>query len=353
MKKIYYLLLTFTVLLVSCQDIVTYEDKLNVEEVSTGAPEITKIAPVTDREGNITEGDIAQVILIQGKNLTPVKELSINGIKVAPNLIYAKVNEISTLIPRKLPTEETHKIILTTDWGTVEYDFNVEIPQLRIDGISYEYASAGDTVSILGDFFDVYEVTKETAEITFGGKEVEIIKAREDELRFIVPEDYDNVTKTPIVLTAPLIEPITLYMRNPGYSVYEEPVSYIGDFAAWSWNVSPSWVSYSITDPDIINNPQDYYFKFEMSTLLPINVVGLHFYVDTNKNILYSWNSMLEDNNGVEVNTKGKWITKSFSLTMFEGYEGLSQDCSFATLFSPSGAIKANITMKNFRIAKK
>lgn len=340
-------------LLSSCKDIVTYDEEMSRKEVSVGAPEIIMVSPVTDRELSIAEGEMAQVVIIQGKNLTPVKDLSFNGIKVELNTIYAKVNEVAALIPRKLPEVETNKIILTTDQGTAEYDFNVEIPKIRIDGISHEYASAEDTVSILGDFFDIWDVNAETAKITFGSKEVEILKATATELSFEIPSDYDNVSTIPIVVSAPKINPITLSLHNPGNPVYTDEISFVNQYGAWSWNTS-EYLKYNITDQDIIDNPQDYYFKYEISTELPINCTGIHFYIHFGPDHVFSWNNMILDNNGLELHTKGKWITKAFKLTDFSS-QPLALDFGvndFVVLFQPTSDINANFVMKNFRIAK-
>ncbi len=59
--------------------------------------------------------------------------------------------------------------MLTTDHGSVSFDFPIEIPQLRSDGFEFDYAPVGTLLNIIGDNFDLYGFTKDGTTVTFTG----------------------------------------------------------------------------------------------------------------------------------------------------------------------------------------
>lgn len=66
----------------SCSDVVNYNDDVNDIFASDGAPVINAIYAVDDTESALPleKGSLNQMIRIEGKNLSHVKELTFNGI---------------------------------------------------------------------------------------------------------------------------------------------------------------------------------------------------------------------------------------------------------------------------------
>ena len=76
-----------------------------------------------------------------------------------------------------------------SDQATVTTPVSVFIPDLRVDGMYNEFTPAGETMKVVGDFFDIYGITPESGKLFFGDKEMVITKATADTIYFQLPED--------------------------------------------------------------------------------------------------------------------------------------------------------------------
>ncbi len=357
MKKIHYLLFCFiAVIFASCENYVTYNDDYDDGTSSDGPPSIAKVSPVTDRKASLTYGELNQMIIIQGKNLSPVVSLLFNDVAVDMKTFYARSAEIVVPVPRIIPGNINNKITLTTELGTTTFDFPIEIPSVKIDGLSNEFAEPGDTINIMGDYFDLWEVTKESGTVKLNAQVLEIIEATATNIKIAIPENYDSNPADIFVSSPKLDNPVKILFHNSGNTIcLDNPTfSFVGNYPAWSWLTS-DYLKYTISDQDIIDHPENYYFKFEMLTNKPINVVGLHFYIAFGPDVVYSWNNMLIENGGVELYTNKKWATKSFSLLDFpntrDKFTTLGE-YDFVILFQPHDQIDSDFKFRNFRIAK-
>lgn len=75
-------------------------------------------------------------------------------------------------------------------------------------------------MKIVGDFFDLYEITTESGQLFFGDQEMDIIRAVQDTLYFNLPEDAIAGTKIKIV------SPIAGERLVPG-RYYEREICYV------------------------------------------------------------------------------------------------------------------------------
>lgn len=153
-----------------------------------GAPVITHVTTSTNRVTPITNGELNQWLIIIGRNLSGTRKVEFNDLVAEYKDIYSSDTLVSVQVPRKIPGTVNNKLTLTTDHGTVTYDFPIEIPQLKNTGFEFDYAAAGSTLTILGDNFDLYGFLKEGTTVTFtGGATAQLTEATATALKLTVP----------------------------------------------------------------------------------------------------------------------------------------------------------------------
>lgn len=126
---------------------------------------ITRISTVTDREQGLEVANLAQYIIVQGTGLDGVKSILVNDVPVDMSNAYTTANEITFPIPRVIPVEVNNLITLSTATESTTAPLSVFIPDLRVDGMYNEFTPAGGTMKIVGDFFDLYEITTESGQL--------------------------------------------------------------------------------------------------------------------------------------------------------------------------------------------
>lgn len=368
------------VIVVSCQDIVNYNDGWNFDETSNGVPEILNITPIEKSDSTITAGALTQMISINGKNLSGVSSILFNDVAVDLKSAYIKASHIVLPIPRVLPNNVTNKLEITTKLGKVSYDFVVKIPDLVISGLYNEYTLPGDTAEIVGDFFDLYKLTPEDGKIYLGSQELKIISATDKSIFFKVPSNAVNNQSIKLSSTySKLITPVSVsgMFRESGFKLidFENASSYngiwsganlitsgtnIGDpkplngkftrlqgsFGAWSWN-NFFGGGVNVDLQDLIDNKSKYTLKFEINTntKYPLNLGNLAFQVFGG---WYTWNPA----EGIAFNTYGKWKTVSFDLTKL-GAVPASGWNNVSLTYQPTEALSLDVSFANFRIVKK
>lgn len=318
------------------------EENINISCSDNGGTPVINQVKTWDRSSVITEGDYNQYIVIQGQNLCGVKSVKLNDLEIVIADIYATSTEVVFKIPRSAPDVVNDKVTLQTTGGTVEYDFHVNIPPIKISEVSNEYAPVGTEMLLLGQSFDYGGYMNGQGKIFFGTKEASVIKASLDSLIIIVPEGAEagDVIKgvdrhgTEFIYQYPYKDNTNMVVNYddkptanwgrvnyvgmdelPGpidgnYShVVERPVR--NGFAA------DQFVKGKLTyTEDMINNPGNYVIKFEVNTSIPVTVAGIRITGDNGTpSKFHAWNF----NSGSPLNTKGKWVTQSISLQSATG----------------------------------
>lgn len=367
------------VAMASCQDIVDFNDGYDDGLTSTGAPVIEKITTVSKEDSTIVGADMAQMISIYGKNLSGVKSMMFNDVEVDVKTIYAINSRIVLPVPRVLPQNVDNKLTLTTQLGTTIVDFSVVIPDLIVEGLYNEFSKPGDTVEIIGNNFDLYDVTDELGVVELNGQVLPIIAADATTVSVQIPEGTPDNSK--LKLSSPRVsDPIGIDFRNKGYTMlyYNEedggmwsgdafltdgtksgdPQSLygvpqfsrvVGSFGQWSWNV-PFGGGFNLYDLDIVKNPQDYEVRFEFLTSISKSLSFGNILVGD-----YSWNPGA---GGLAFNTYGQWKTMSFELKdvfkstdttpkPVEGWNG------YTFVYQPSDVANVDFSFCNLRIVKK
>ncbi|WP_320051898.1 glycan-binding surface protein [uncultured Acetobacteroides sp.] len=386
MKKLHIKYLLFfaliSAMMMSCDDIVTYNDGYDNGLTSTGAPTIAKISPVNSRESSITEGALAQMIVIQGENLSGVKSITINDVEVDLTEAYIKAKEIVLPIPRVLPTTVNNKLVVTTQKGVVSVDFKVVIPDLKLDGLYNDFVNPGDTARIEGDFFDLYKVDKANGSVTLGGNKIDIIDATGSEIRVKIPDNA--VPGSKIVISSPLVKtPLELKWRDTGIQLLNyadlggynwiwaganlitsgsnagDPKPLIGypsysrvvrsNVAAWDWFVIFGGNT-AVNDADVVAHPENYWFKFEINTKSssPLAIGNMIFQLNGGQ---YSWNPAA---GGISFNTYEKWRTVKLDLKTFMGDKTIENGRNpFNIIFLNTALFSCDLSLVNFRIVHK
>jgi hypothetical protein len=369
-------------MMMSCDDIVTYNDGYDNGLTSTGAPKIAKISPIDARESSITEGALAQMIVIQGENLSGVKSITINDVEVDLKEAYIKAKEIVLPIPRILPTAVNNKLVVTTQKGVASVDFTVMIPDLKLDGLYNDFVNPGDTARIEGDFFDLYKVDKANGSITLGGNKIDIIDATGSEIRVKIPDNA--VPGSKIVISSPLVKtPLELKWRDTGIQLLNysdlggynwiwaganlitsgsnagDPKPLIGypsytrvvrsNVAAWDWfNVFGG--NTAVNDADVVAHPENYWLKFEINTksASPLAIGNMIFQLNGGQ---YSWNPAA---GGISFNTYDKWKTVKLDLKTIMGDKTIENGRNpFNIIFQNTALFSCDFSLVNFRIVHK
>ena len=277
MKKIFrtkILMKCFAVMFLfgSCQDVVTYNDNYDDGMTSVGVPVIKAVYDSNDREMllPITNGNLEQMIVLEGSNLSNVKKVMFNDVELSPSLVYATASRAYLPIPRQIPLEVTDKLYYETALGKTTYDFSVSVPSVQVDGLYNEFALPGTSVQLKGKYFDLYGFGGETSTstISMNGMEVVVDSISDKYMSIIIPEGaQDNsvieinyigaggishVEKIPYRMTDAIIWDLSnpdshglwagrdLICTEAGESnpeiLYGPYFRVKGSYGAWSWN---------------------------------------------------------------------------------------------------------------------
>ncbi|MGQ1945716.1 glycan-binding surface protein [Geofilum sp. OHC36d9] len=354
----------------SCEDIVTYNDGYDDQLTSTGAPVIDSITYMPG-ETAIETASLDEMIAIYGSNLSNVESVLFNDVEADLKLIYAVNSRIVLPVPREFPEVVTNKITLKTKLGSTETDFMVSIPQLQVTGLYNEFATAGDTVKILGKNFDLYDISEESGVVKINDSQVPILESSAEYLIVKIPEGTPDAAI--ISVSSPSVDvPREISFRDKGFQILNfegtwgdtdlfktdgsntgDPVlpsgidamlRITGSFDAWSWNV-PYGGGFNFSDQEMSDNMDDYYFKFEMLTKSNKSLAIGNLIING-----YSWNPGA---GGVAFNTYNKWKTMTFELTDIFSALVVGDWNGFNIVFQPSDAVEPDFSVCNMRIVKK
>lgn len=339
------LMFAVTLTMISCQNVVTYNDGYDDGMTSAGAPSITAIYDAEDTEKTtpLTEGAFEDMIMVTGENLSSVKKIVLNDVEVATRDVYATAKAAYFPIPRIVPGEVNNKLYYETELGNTSIDFTVNIPEVSIIGLYNEFALPGSSVKVNGTFFDLYGFGGEnvSSTITMNGIALEVDSLTEQYMSVVIPEDAaDNSTIVFSWESAGGTKSVSVPYRNTVNMLWNldtpdaygfwagtelitaggsanEPTSLNGSYfringsyGAWSWN---NLLCGGCDFPaDAAANPSDYWFKFEVNS-----ASGNPFYDSASAGYLiqlnggqYVWNP----SSASSFNTYGNWCTVRLDL---------------------------------------
>ncbi len=168
---------------------VSCEDEPDKFELTDGVPTVRYVRSTAGADSLVTEAFVDNLVCLVGDNLTSIREMYFNDQKAVLNTSYITDHTLLVNIPRGIPEVETNKIyMINKDGVTTEFDFRVLVPGPSLQSMSFEYAKAGDEVTIYGNYF-VDDVNKPLT-ITFPGDVAvtEFKKIEQTAVTFIVPD---------------------------------------------------------------------------------------------------------------------------------------------------------------------
>lgn len=398
-----YLSITFllTVFFMACDDIVTYDDNYDDGTVSNGPPVISRISPVETPEKDTTEGSFNQMIIIHGENLSQVKSILFNDQAVDLKEVYAVATKIVVPIPGTVPNEITNKVVVTTAKGSTEYAFKISFPDLIINGFSFDFGNAGDTIVLQGDNLLLYDLTVESGEIKMNGNAATILSTTEKAVTLVVPDGItDNAT---VSVSSPRIkavlgdDPIELPYRDLGLRIVDISPAYLTNSSSSNFStdgtregdpaplfpgtcyarIRPTVAGYSTNIPiynypfdapssnamyaDMRANPSDYVIKYELliKTEFPITAPGDRIRMVINGFRATNDKEWIPALSGVAYHTHSKWTTISSDFAFYKNATGGSplfetgNKFTYAYIHGAGTVAPTDFSMTNLRFAKK
>lgn len=367
-----------TLVFIACSD----DDTKNRE---SGPLKFIKVTNTTDFETTLTAGALGNWIVLHGENMNTVKGININGIDCDMREVYVEQAKITLRVPRELPKEATDKItIVTADGATVEMDFPIALPELKVTGIENEFCFVADTMKINGANFDLYNIAKEKdAVAVIGSQEVKLYESFADYVSFIVPAgaepgdkvylkytDNDGVVQQ-MKVSGAFRDETGMQMDFENYGGWNggdwitdgskagDPLPCNGKFSHlvknssdWEWlEWTAVWTIEGAAPKEAWDNPEEWCVRFEILTKKSLTKKAIVFNGDASG---YRW----EPWQSVEFNTYGKWRTISIDMTDWGGGktsdEALKGNSNFILQLIPHGVAEdLDIAIDNIRIVKK
>lgn len=369
----------------SCSDIVDYNDGYTPawEKANSGAPQISAIYDISDAATPITQGELGQMIRIVGHNLNNATSITFNGVEADLSQCFFANDSAFVVIPSRPNFQGDGQLVYTTDRGSLSTAFPIPVPTLEVSAVENEFANAGQTVNILGKYFDIYEFgASETATVTVGGQAATVVNCGRDTLSVVIPQGTpDNSTITvawqgnqgnqtvqlPLRPTTHLLYPdlAAASINNGGFNYTIEDDAQLpttastlgranlhitGSYDAWSWNTID--LSANMIDAGISGSLDDYVLKMEVLT------ASAHPLTENSPlQFCFNWGSSYTwtPGDGSGLNTAGQWRTVSMPLAPM-ATNGISDAGSWQTLrivLQPHAAITADFHLANLRIEHK
>lgn len=148
-------------------------------------PEINSVYYLADRMEALESANYAEWILIKGAHLKTTKEVVFNTVAAADSLIYADDTSITVKIPVTLPDPTNNPITVTTEYGSVTYDFKILQPAPLFTSFLPIAGDPGDVITLQGNYFDGVEA------VLFGDKVAEVVSGTKTELKVKVPDGFE------------------------------------------------------------------------------------------------------------------------------------------------------------------
>ena len=183
--------------LVAAVSFTACQDEPDRYRLTDGKPTVYYIRPVKAAAADslLTSAYMGNSICLVGDNLTSVYKLLFNDQQAVLNNSYITDHTLLVDVPNEIPGEVSNKMyLITKNADTVKVDFNVLVPGPSIVSMKNEYAPAGSTTVLYGDFF--VDDPNVPLEIAVGNKEAAIKEFTKGSITFTVPEDA--VEDTPI-----------------------------------------------------------------------------------------------------------------------------------------------------------
>ena len=347
-------------------------------DTKTPAPVISKVTATADLETAISEASLNQSITVFGENFGDLESVTINNISIELRSIYAQETRLDLVVPRQIPSEVNDKLTVTTKGGSAQTNLHIILPKLVINGFKNDFAADEEEVEITGENFDLYQIDKENATLKFNGAPIEMLACTDKSFTIKIPAGtpWPNYNLTPwgqeelearnhvknygepsyLEISSPGIKsPIKVPFREQGISILTNDldtwwsgwwptgiiqapftdcplIADITPYYLWvayiKMNCAEAWQYENVTyihwwlpeaAKDVADNPDKYVIKMEIlnpstTPLAKYMRIGSAL-VEANDNEHFLMWDPASINDGVALNTMGKWQTISFEVT--------------------------------------
>lgn len=320
-----------------------------------------------------------QLIAIVGEYLGGAVEIWFNDQQSRLTPTYISDESILVSVPSEIPIEVTNKLkIVFKDGFVLLYDFETQISEPIVNGMTCEFVNEGDIAAIRGNYF--YEPL--TVNFT-GGVKGEIVAVTPTEIQVRVPvgaesgqitvitnfgETKSNFwfrdTRNSFINSDPYEGwwNASLVVSNPGAG---DPPKISGNYirykkvtGPWSWNEvaggpASAMPQHSKNIPDeAILKPADYNLKFEVNTIKPYNasIIRINAGLNAEDNNAYQW--------APPYDSKGKWQTVIIPFEVVVASYAVKPTVNpngywSRILIQGPGELDADICFDNFRVVPK
>lgn len=352
---------------VACSDVVNINEGWDDGLSADGAPTVRKITTSADTTQAISIASLNQSIAIFGDNLSHIEGILVNDVELDLSQVFAKRHRLELVVPRILPGEVTNTLTIKTGLGETTVPLTVTLPDLKVTGFLNDFAVDGDTVQVIGSDFDLYKIDSINATVKLNGQDIRIFNCLESSFSIQIPEGTPLEDTSHLTISSPEIDKtidvpfrevgIPILTNNP--NTWEQgwwPTGIIGGgsasdpaapmykwyvalkksySSAWQYDnimITHFWLDDNATD--LLANPENYYVKMEI--LNPEETPLARFVKMGNPNLegdnlLYNWDPAAT-NNGVSLNTMGKWQTVAIeAIDVFRGKDGKKTSLTIAT----------------------
>lgn len=346
-----------------------------------GQPTISRIAQPLDSSA-ISSGSFTQWVIIYGTNLASTQAVSFNDQSADYKTIYASDTSVTLQIPRAIPAKITNTVTVTTKGGTATYTFTTLIPDLQVAGMLNEWTAIGDTLTVTGQNFDLYNLDTTATTVTFtGGASANVAYGTATQLKLVVPA---NAQPGPITIKGGG----ALNINRTTVAWYHDNRNFLFDMSNYNgWNgnsflasgptpapingpyfkVAKNWQGGWAWDPfcsnncampaELVSDPSQYVnyaLKFEMNIAAGSPSMPLPLYMVFNSGNFKEFFFDVSGKNTYPFTTNGKWQTFTAPLSAWGNLQGFtfSNPIIMEFMLKANDPSASNFSICNFRMVR-
>lgn len=192
-KYINWLMVSFLAL--TSLTVTSCKDEPDKYEIADGKPTVYYVRSpyLAQKDSLMTGAYMGNTVCLVGDNLRSIVKLFFNDQEAVINSSFVTDHTLLVDVPSELPTEPTDKIyMITKDNETVTFDFSVLIPSPVVSSISNEFASAGETVTIYGDYLLDYDTFPLSITMPGGIEVTDFESISKTAVTFVIPSGADE-----------------------------------------------------------------------------------------------------------------------------------------------------------------
>lgn len=183
------------VLAITGLTVTSCKDEPDKYEIADGKPTVYYVrSPFLSQKDSLMVGAyMGNTVCLVGDNLRSITELWFNDQQAVLNTSFITDHTLLVDVPSELPVVPTDKIYMITQAkDTVTYDFSVLIPSPVVTSMSNEFASAGQTVTIYGDYLLDYDNAHLSITMPGGVEVTEFESISKTAVTFVIPNGTDE-----------------------------------------------------------------------------------------------------------------------------------------------------------------